>query len=289
MHSLRMTKPEVKTLARQKKEDPPKGLAPWMATFSDLMNLLLCFFVLLFSMSKIDEEKFEQIAAALSQSFNAHVLDAGSNVIGEGTLISSGVSQIDVLAELINETTHDEPSGAEGEKSDGAQDAQDALEKLEQEKLAASEKMAKEIENELNLQGMMEQVDVSYTSEYVLLTLNGALLFDSGQAEIKKEAVPLVDKVGTILAKYNSNIVEVEGHTDNVPISGGRFENNKVLSTFRALSVADYLIEKKGIDPAKLKYSGRGEYVPIATNETPEGRALNRRVEVRIYNHFSEF
>ena len=73
-----------------------------------------------------------------------------------------------------------------------------------------------------------------------------------------------------------------------MPISGGRYENNKVLSAFRALSVADYLIDVKGIDASKMKYSGRGEYVPIATNDTEEGRALNRRVEIRIYNNYNE-
>lgn len=265
-------------MARQKKEDPPRGLAPWMATFSDLMNLLLCFFVLLFSMSEIDATKFEEIAAALSQSFNANVLSGGSNVIGEGTLISSGVSQLDFLAEYINETAYDEPS----------QSTDDAKEQLEKEKLELSENMANEIEGELEQQGIGGQVDVSFTSEYVLLTLNGALLFDSAKAEIKEEAIPLVDKVGTILTRYTSNVIEVEGHTDSRPISSGKYKSNKELSTFRALSVADYLIDVKGIDPAKLKYSGRGEYVPIATNETEEGRALNRRVEVRIYNNFNE-
>lgn len=267
-------------MARQKKEDPPKGLAPWMATFSDLMNLLLCFFVLLFSMSKIDVEKFEQIAAALSQSFNANIMPAGSDFIGEGTMISNGVSQLDFLAEYINETTYEEP----GEKID----PEDAKKKVEQEKQELSEQMMNEIESELDMQGIGGQVDVSFTSEYVLITLNGALLFDSGRAEIKEDSIPLVDKVGTILTKYNSNIIEVEGHTDSVPISGGLFKSNKELSTFRALAVADYLIDVKGIDPAKMKYSGRGEYVPIADNATEEGRALNRRVEVRIYNNYSE-
>lgn len=268
-------------MARQKKEDPPKGLAPWMATFSDLMNLLLCFFVLLFSMSEVNADKFEAIAAALADSFNSSVLSGGSNVIGEGKLISSGVSQLNFLGEAINETSYDNPG-------DTSESQEEALEELEREKLEMSENMADEIESELDLQGIGGQVDVSFTSEYVLLTLNGALLFDSAKAEIKEDAIPLVDKVGTILTKYNSNIIEVEGHTDSVPISSGKYKSNKELSTFRALSVADYLIDNKGIDPAKLKYSGRGEYVPIASNETEEGRALNRRVEIRIYNKFNE-
>lgn len=268
-------------MARQKKEDPPKGLAPWMATFSDLMNLLLCFFVLLFSMSEVDATKFEAIAAALSETFNSSVLTGGSNVIGEGKLISSGVSQLNFLGEAINETSYDKPG-------DTNENKEDALKELEKEKLEQSENMADAVQEELGQQGIEEQVEVSFTSEYVLLTLNGALLFDSARAEIKDDAVPLVDKVGTILTRYNDNVIEVEGHTDSIPISSGRFKSNKELSTFRALSVADYLIDIKGIDPSKLKYSGRGEYVPIASNETEEGRALNRRVEVRIYNNFNE-
>lgn len=271
-------------MARQKKEDPPKGLAPWMATFSDLMNLLLCFFVLLFSMSEVNADKFEAIAAALADSFNSSVLNGGQEVIGEGKLISSGVTQLNFISEAISETTYEEPGDADQENKN----KKDYAEEVEKEKLEMSENMADAIEEELGQQGIEEQVDVSFTSEYVLLTLNGALLFDSAKAEIKEDAIPLVDKVGTILTKYDENIIEVEGHTDSVPISSGKYKSNKELSTFRALSVADYLIDIKGIDPSKLKYSGRGEYVPIASNETEEGRALNRRVEIRIYNNFNE-
>lgn len=269
-------------MARQKKEDPPKGLAPWMATFSDLMNLLLCFFVLLFSMSEVNADKFEAIAAALSESFNSSVLQGGSNVIGEGKLVSSGVSQMNFLGEAINETSYEKP----GDTSESSEQKklEEAQKKMEKEMLEASENMKDEIVEQLGQQGIEEQVDVSFSSEYVLLTLNGALLFDSAKAEIKEDAVPLVDKVGTILTKYSENVIEVEGHTDSMPISSGKFKSNKELSAFRALSVADYLIDIKGINPAKLKYSGRGEYVPIASNDTEEGRALNRRVEIRIHN-----
>lgn len=273
-------------MARQKKEDPPKGLAPWMATFSDLMNLLLCFFVLLFSMSQINEEQFRAVAEALSESLNSSVLSGGSNAIGDGKLVSSGVSQLNFLADNINETAY-EDSEDPGDESSKA-DLDQALEQIEREQQEMSENMANDIKEALELQGVGNQVDVTFTTEYALLTLNGALLFDSGKAEIKETALPLVDKVGSILTRYESNVIEVEGHTDSVPISGGRYENNKVLSTFRALSVADYLINEKGIDAAKLKYSGRGEYVPIASNDTEEGRALNRRVEIRIYNNYNE-
>ena len=92
-----------------------------------------------------------------------------------------------------------------------------------------------------------------------------------------------------MLKSYTDNIIEIEGHTDNVPIHTQRFKNNNELSSARALAVAEFYIENKGIDPAKLKYSGRGEYVPVAENGTAEGRAQNRRVEIKVYNQLSSY
>ena len=113
------------------------------------------------------------------------------------------------------------------------------------------------------------------------------MLFDSGVGEIREDALPLIDKIGAILSNYDSNIIEIEGHTDNVPISNDRFPNNNVLSMFRALSVADHIRETTQLDPALIKSSGRGEYVPVADNTIPEGRARNRRVEIKIYNSYA--
>ena len=139
----------------------------------------------------------------------------------------------------------------------------------------------------INKYGISDEVDVSFNAEYVLLNMNGALLFDSGKAEVKSEAYPLIDKLGKVIQKYDKNIIEVEGHTDNVPQVSSDYADNNVLSMFRALNVADYLRETTTIDPRYLKSSGRGEYRPIADNSTPEGRALNRRVEIKIYNSYN--
>ena len=113
------------------------------------------------------------------------------------------------------------------------------------------------------------------------------LLFDSASAELRDEAYPLVNKLGKILVTYDNNIIEVEGHTDNVPIHSSKYEDNNVLSMYRALAVANYLRDTTTLDPAYIKSSGRGEYVPIADNATPEGRARNRRVEIKIYNSYN--
>lgn len=262
-------------MAKRKQEDPPKGAAAWMNTFSDLMNLLLCFFVLLFSMSTVDAEQFEQVAASLSNSFS--ILPAGGAAIGDGTLVANGISQLNNLAEYVKNM---------GVSMDEAEE-QDVEEQIEEIKLEQSEKMAESIQEYLEQQNIEEYVDLDFNSQYVLLTLNGAVLFESGSSDLKNDAVPLIDSIGNMLTGYTENIIEVEGHTDNVPIHTAKYANNNVLSSFRALSVAEYLINNKGINPAKLKYSGRGEYVPAADNSTPEGRTLNRRVEIKIYNELS--
>ena len=131
------------------------------------------------------------------------------------------------------------------------------------------------------------EIDVDFTSQYVSLTLNGAFLFDSGSAKLKDEAKPLLDRVGQILVRYAGSTIEIEGHTDNVPIHNSSFANNNELSSFRALSVFDYFMETTPLDPALIKHSGRGEYVPVADNSTAEGRARNRRVEIKIYTQLS--
>lgn len=262
-------------MARQRKEDaPPPGSPLWMSTFGDMMNLLLCFFVLLFSMSTVDAQKFEMIAASFSQSFS--VFSGGASSIGDGILVSNGVSQLNELDEFISSMGKVEES-----------DADKALADFAEEQLKESEELAEKIQEAVDEQNMEKEVDINFTSQYVLLTMNGALLFDSGSATIREDALPILDKVGMILQRYAKSIIEIEGHTDNVPINTNRFANNNELSSFRALSVFDYFVDNTTLDPAMVKHSGRGEYVPIADNGTEEGRAKNRRVEIKIYHTLS--
>ena len=271
-------------MAKKKQEEAPKGSPAWMATFSDLMNLLLCFFVLLFSMSTVDAAKFEMVVASLQSTFS--VLPAGGSSIGEGELISSGVSQLKDFSMYFEQLSSEETDDTQTEESK-QDEGQSVKETYQQEALKESEQMAEQISKEVEKNGIQNQVEVDFNGQYVLLTLNGALLFDSGSSEIRQDAYPLVDKIGAILSNYGSNIIEIEGHTDNVPISNSKYENNDVLSMYRALSVADYIRGITDLESGLIKSSGRGEYVPIADNATPEGRARNRRVEVKIYNSYS--
>ena len=113
--------------------------------------------------------------------------------------------------------------------------------------------------------------------------MNGAILFDSGSDEIKKQAVSLLGSVGDILKVYDKHMIKIEGHTDDVKISSGRFKNNMWLSTARATQVFDYFVNTKRLDPKTLEATGRSEYEPVAKNDTEKGRARNRRVEIKIY------
>lgn len=266
-------------MAKRKPEEPPKGAPAWQSTFADLMNLLLCFFVMLFAMSSVDEQKFELIAASFSKTFS--IFESGGSSLLEGLLINNGVSQLSQLEEYMN--TMGMASDVE-EESEEYQEFEDKLSDVKEEMLKENEELAEKIEETLAEQNLEGDVDVDFTSQYVELTLNGALLFDSGKANLKDQAYPLMEKVGVILEKYAKSTIEVEGHTDNVPINTAQFANNNELSSARALSVFDYLVARTNLNPANIKHSGRGEYVPIADNSTPEGRAQNRRVEIKIYN-----
>ena len=339
-------------MAKKKEEEAPAGSPAWMATFSDLMNLLLCFFVLLFSMSSVDAAKYDQVVQSLSAAFSI-INTSGGVSITQGQLISSGLSQLPELANYFGDTMSNGKNTKEGAGEEGtgtmgedeseehgstdfsetgispdgtmtdgatAQDTrvgggstemqqdgganpqaplssetmsdaeistEEAVESYKQQELSESEKMAQKIESLAAQYGIQDLVQVDFNGQYVRITLNGALLFDSGSAALADEALPLVEKIAKIIEYYNGSITEIEGHTDSVPIHSSRYEDNDVLSMYRAKYVADYIRTHSKVDPANITSSGRGAYVPIADNGTAEGRARNRRVEVKIYNSFN--
>ena len=271
-------------MAKRKEETPAPGAPAWTATFGDLMNLPLCFFVLLFSMSTLDEKKWQEVVASFSQTFS--IFNGGATAIGDGILVSNGVSQLNELDEYINSTGY-EADDSDAEEYDKENTLEGAMEQIEAAQLQESEEMAEMVEEMVAESQMSDAIKVEFNAQYVQLTLKGALLFDSGKADIREDALPVLDKVGVILGKYSGNIIEIEGHTDNVPISNGRFADNSELSCARALSVFNYFLDTTNLEPSLIKYAGRGEYVPVADNSTEEGRARNRRVEIRIYNDLS--
>lgn len=281
-------------MSRKKVEESQAPGAPaYMSTYGDLMTLLLCFFVLLFSMSTVDAQKFEMIVQSFSQKFS--IFDSGSKTIGEGNMVSNGMKQLSEIDEYMStmgkaEDGDDSVGGDTSSKEEMSEEELEELKaQLEDEKLLASEKLAEEIQQALNSANIQDKVNVSYNSQYVMLELNGALLFDSGSARLKEESLPVLIQIGKILERYAISIIEIEGHTDDVPMSSAKYKNNSELSSFRALSVFDLFITQTQIKPAMLKHSGRGEYAPIADNTTVEGRARNRRVEIKVHHELSSY
>ena len=280
-------------MAKRKEQPPEEGSPAWMATFSDLMNLLLCFFVLLFASSTMDEGKIQRIAASFDNiTFN--VLNDGSVSLVDGELMSGGVTQLPDINSVLTEAG----KNVEGTTGDEAISSSTDAEKLSDEELKEeydkrgeeqSEEMYNEIVQSAESYSIDDQIIIDYNAQYVELNLNGSILFDSGDADVKDEAKLFLQKIASILVKYKYCIIEIEGHTDNVPISTSQFENNRELSAERARNVYEYLIEQENFIDSNLKIAGYGESNPVASNATEEGRAKNRRVVIKIYNQQNSY
>lgn len=298
-------------MAKRREEQPDEGSPAWMSTFSDLMNLLLCFFVLLFASSTMDEGKIQQIAASF-QNISFSIFNQTTQMVQNGQLVSGGVTQLQNVNSLLEQVgkavdnSYGDDSISEdsnGQNSESSEDGQaggatnteqnenlsmeQLQEQVEQAGLEQSEEMYKEISTALESYTIDERVQIDYNYEYVELDMNGALLFDTGDAELKEESYVFMDKIGAVLETYKDSIIEIEGHTDNVPIHTFKYESNRYLSTARATNVYEYLMENADLIDANMKVAGYGESRPVASNETEEGRARNRRVVIKIYNQLS--
>lgn len=298
-------------MAKLRQEEPDEGLPAWMSTFSDLMNLLLCFFVLLFASSTMDEGRIQQIAASF-QNVSFSIFNQTSQMLQNGEMVSGGVTQLEGVRSLMEEvgkavdsTDGDDSKANEdsegknpestevGQPSDAETTEQgnmtlDQLQnQMEEAGLEQSKEMYQEISTALESYTIDERVQMDYNYQYVELDMNGALLFDTGKAELKEDSYAFMQKIGSVLETYKDSIIEIEGHTDNVPIHNSKYESNRYLSTARATNVYEYLMEHSNLVDANMKVAGYGESHPVASNDTPEGRAHNRRVVIKIYNQLS--
>ena len=279
-------------MARKKREEEKGIEGGWINTFADLMNLLLCFFVLLFSMSTVDADKYEQLVTSMSEKIN--IFDGGGNSIGEGPFVTVGTLQPVAISQYFNEFatsgSSDDDQNSNQSSESGNQPIDESTQKKVEEKMAAEQKertkaLYQEVTEAAKKSNIEDEITINTdkNNQYVQISLNGGILFDSGAAELKNSAKTLLGKVGDILKIYESHMIKIEGHTDDVPITGGRFRSNRWLSTARATEVLEYLVEKKKLKPASLEASGLGEHYPVASNATAKGREQNRRVELKIY------
>ncbi|GAB7386698.1 OmpA family protein [Bacillaceae bacterium] len=250
-----------------------EGGNAWLITFADLMTNLLVLFVLLYSYSTTDLNKFRSVIDSFNNNTslsNMSGADGGEQRTGEG-------AQEQATGPLQRDPAKEEPQGIEGEVS--ADLKRKLAELMRQEKeIAEILGFVQSFAQEHDLEGEMK---VSYTNRGIELTLPEVMLFESGRDVLLDDAIVFLDKMAPLL-KQIPNAIEVEGHTDDRPISTSRFPSNWDLSTARANRVIRYLVEKHGIDPRRFKSVGYGEFRPVASNDTEEGRRKNRRVVMII-------
>jgi chemotaxis protein MotB len=217
-----------------------------MTTFSDMVTLLLTFFILLYSTSNVDAKKFEKASNSLQSVFS-------------GT-IQSGV--LDGGASISQEVTGDELSDLSGIDEN-------------------TKEMYDQVKGYVDEQGLEAVVSVSANRDGVFVDIKELILFEPGEASIKPEGKQILDHLEGLFLQFENRIV-VEGHTDNVPTGTSEYPTNWELSTDRAVNVVRYLSEVKKIPETRLAAIGYGEFRPMAANDTAANRALNRRVNLLI-------
>jgi chemotaxis protein MotB len=228
-------------VAKKKAEKAPNH-ERWLLTYADMITLLMIFFIVLWSMSNADAEKFQKISAALQRAFSVELFadDRGS---GQNTPPSPEQAAFD--ARLSAFTMIKRQIGAIAETSQ-----------------------------------VKDDVDVSLTREGIVITLSGNFLFESGRADLRPEAFPILDGViGAI--RLLPNEIRIGGHTDNVPIETPLYSSNWELSSARGVGVLMYRAAG-GIDSTRLGAAGYGEFRPVVPNDTRANRAKNRRAELLI-------
>lgn len=229
----------------------------WLVPYSDILTLLLALFIVLFASAQVDQKKFDKIAQAFNSAFNS-----GSPWILEGnrTPVNGNPEPAPMLA------------------SDGKDQAylQENSQLIE-----AKQKLDKYIQ-ENNLTGDLQTV---LTEEGLMIRIKDSALFQSGSAELLPESKRFGSTIAKMLVPLHQKVV-ISGHTDNVPINTRDFPSNWDLSSKRALNFMKFLLVQEKLEPQRFSAIGYGEYRPVMSNDTSEGRAKNRRVEVLIQRNY---
>ncbi|MFD1739308.1 flagellar motor protein MotS [Bacillus salitolerans] len=225
-----------------------KGAPKWMVTYSDMVTLLLVFFILLFSISQVDVVKFQTII----KSFQDRTIFDSQPSIKQNDFPVEGTEDIEAAS---------------------AEDIQDNQNKLDQ--------LMEEISHYISENGLENELTANRNDRGVVLVLPEQVLFNSGEADILRTAIPILDKVGELLNSI-PNLVKVEGHTDNRPIGTYRYPSNWELSSARASVVIRHFIDKSGLPSTRFMAIGYSDTRPLVPNTSEENLQQNRRVEIII-------
>ena len=233
----------------------------WLLPYSDMLTLLLALFIVMFAMASVDKDKFKQI----SSQFN--IIFAG----GDGVMEGAG----DAL--MLSDEGSEEVKIATGT-------ANEPLTKGQIEENTMNDIKSK-LDAEIAKEGYTGKVNVNLSNEGLEISIQDVVLFNSGEAEVLGNVSPLIAKISNMLADLN-NEIKIVGHTDNVPIKNDKYRDNWDLSSMRALNVRNFMVGTGKIKPENVSIQAYGEYRPKVSNDTEEGRAQNRRVEIFIIRQY---
>lgn len=248
------------------------SVPPYMAIFADLMTLLLCFFVLLLSMAEMDILRYESMVDSMENAFGV------DNPADPDTIpAADSVIETQNFNPLENERMI-EAESVEASSPEAADAETDDLETFQE---ARRNRIAGELENKLKAAIEDKEVEIETRHDRVVIQIDQQASFSSGSANLKNSFLPVLDEISTALAALEDKLV-VSGHTDDQPLRSGRFRSNWELSAARANSVLHALLENPGLTANRFRVEGYADTRPIASNDTAEGRARNRRVEVSV-------
>ena len=287
--------------------EPEPGIPKWMPTFADLMTLLMCFFVLLLSFAEMDVVKFKKLAAAMSNAFGVQTQVQSSNMpMGTSVIaqhFSPGRPQPTPISEIYQQQDQSpdvtlDVNQFEREGSDPTQDDHQVAEQsLEAAREAAKKNIEELIENtradaaelaqDLQKQIARGEVEIETVGRKIIIRIREKGSFQSGSAELAREYRSLMGQISDQLVEKPGSI-QVQGHTDNIPIATERFRSNWELSSARAVSVAHELLLTRKLDPNRFTVSGMADTKPLVDNEGSENRARNRRVEIVIHQGYDD-
>ncbi len=271
-------------MARKKKSEEHVNHERWLVSYADFITLLFAFFTTLYAISSVDAQKMGKMVMSMRASFDGNLFSPGGKSLSVGQGMG-GVGTVPIAKDIVQDLRV--PQNAQ------ARDA--AVRKLKE--LKANFIPLSDAGTGRTLGSFKSQVDSLVGAEALkrksvitrlegrglVISLGEGGFFDSGSDQIKPAGLALLDTIATGLTSV-ANHIRIEGHTDNVPIRNSRFPSNWELSTARATVIVAHLLDKFGLPPERVSAAGYAEYRPVASNDTEEGRARNRRVDIIVLN-----
>ncbi|HYK89515.1 MAG TPA: OmpA family protein [Acidobacteriota bacterium] len=257
-------------MSRKKKHEEHVNHERWLVSYADFITLLFAFFTTMYAISTVDAQKMGKMVMSMRASFDSGLFTPGSDRMsltpGSGDSRSTAKQDLVQNIRVSNDTSAGLTKGGAGGNAKGGE---------------ALGRLKRSVESLVGADALKRRVRTHLDSRGLVISLGEIGFFDSGSDIIKPEGLALLDTIATGISS-TSNQIRVEGHTDNVPIRNSKFPSNWELSTSRATAVVAYLIGKFGFEPDRLSAAGYAEYRPAASNDTAEGRARNRRVDIVV-------